>query len=236
MNHYEQKQEARKERYKARAEKNREQSEALFTEGRDALAAIPFGQPMLVDHYSYKSDKSYRERAGRKIDKSFEIAKKADYYEQKAESVGTGGISSDDPDAVDKLESKLLQLQENHQKMKDMNAEARKNGTEKPCPTWMLSNSNANIRTVTKRIEELKAKQNMVLRDDVVTDLYTMTESLEENRIMFTFEGKPADEIRSILKMHGFKWSPSRSAWVRQLNQNGRYATDRVISKLNEII
>lgn len=233
MNSYELKQAARKERYENRAKVNREKSDALYTAGTEALKAIPFGQPVMPDHHSYKSDIAYRSKAVGKIDKSFEISKKADYYEQKAESVGTGGISSDDPDAIDKLEIKLLELQEVHQKMKDMNAEARKNGTEKPCPTWMLSNSNGNIRNITLRIEELKERKNLVARE-VVTDLFTMKEDIEDNRILFIFEGKPEEEVRKVLKGRGFKWSPSRGAWVRQLNGNGRFAAKYVIQELTK--
>lgn len=233
MNSYELKQAARKERYENRAKVNKEKSDALYTAGTEALKAIPFGQPVMPDHHSYKSDIAYRSKAVGKIDKSFEISKKADHYEQKAESVGTGGISSDDPDAIDKLEIKLLELQEVHQKMKDMNAEARKNGTEKPCPTWMLSNSNGNIRNVTLRIEELKERKNLVARE-VVTDLFTMKEDIEDNRVLFIFEGKPEEEVRKVLKGRGFKWSPSRSAWVRQLNRNGRFAAKYVIQELTK--
>jgi hypothetical protein len=233
MNSYEQKQAARKERYQNRAGKLSQKATALHDAGMEALKAIPFGQPVMPDHHSYKSDIAYRSRAVGKIEKSFEISNKADYYEQKAESVGTGGISSDDPDSIDKLEEKLMKLQETHKKMKDMNAEARKNGTEKPCPTWMLSNSTGNIRNVTKRIEELKERKNLVPRE-VVTDLFTMKEDIEDNRILFIFEGKPEEEVRKVLKGRGFKWSPSRGAWVRQLNGNGRFAAKYVIQDLTK--
>jgi hypothetical protein len=234
MNSYELKQAARKERYQNKAENLNQKAHVLHDAGMKALKAIPFGQPVMPDHHSYKSDISYRRRAVGKIEKSFEISNKADHYEQKAESVGTGGVSSDDPDAISKLETKLLELQETHQKMKDLNAEARNNGTEKPCPTWMLSNSNANIRNVQQRIEDLEAKKTMVAKE-VVTPLYTMKEDLEDNRILFIFEGKPSDEIRSILKSSGFKWSPSRTAWVRQLTQNAQHSTRRAMMKLNEL-
>lgn len=233
MNSYELKQAARKERYKNKSNKLSQEAHKMHDAGMEALKAIPFGQPVMPDHHSYKSDISYRKRAVGKIEKSFEISNKADHYEQKAESVGTGGISSDDPDAINKLEIKLLELQEVHQKMKDMNAEARKNGTEKPCPTWMLSNSNGNIRNVTLRIEELKERKNLVARE-VVTDLFTMKEDIEDNRILFIFEGKPEEEVRKVLKGRGFKWSPSRNAWVRQLNGNGRFAAKYVIQELTK--
>ena len=235
MNSYEQKQADRKERYESRSASLKEKSSAMFKVGSDALKEIPFGQPMMPDHHSYKSDKAYRGRAVGKIEKSFEISDKAAHYARKAESVGKGGISSDDPDAVVKLKEKLGGLERLQVTMKSMNAQARKNKEEKPCPTWQLSNNNANIRTVTKRIKDLEDKKNMEVREEVVTDLYTMREDLEDNRILFIFEGKPEDEVRSILKSHGFRWSPNRSAWVRQLTANGRYSTNRVISKLDEL-
>lgn len=40
----------------------------------DVFGNIPFGQPMLVDHHSYKADRNRRERAWRNLDKSAEQA------------------------------------------------------------------------------------------------------------------------------------------------------------------
>ncbi len=34
---------------------------------------------------------------------------------------------------------------------------------------------------------------------------------------------KPSAEPRQALKSNGFKWSPTRGAWVRMLNNRGRY-------------
>lgn len=236
LNIYEQKQQNKKERLLAKSETLSIEATRVHDEGMTALKAIPFGQPVMPDHYSYRSDIAYRRRAVNKIGKSFDLSKKASLFQQRAEAVGTGGISSDDPDAVLKLTVQLGQLKKKHDTMLSMNAEARRKNTEKPCPTWMLSNSNANIKRVERRIDELKSKESMTLRPDVVTDLYTMREDKEDNRIHFIFEGKPEDEIRSILRRNAFKWSPTRGAWVRQLTQNGRRGADRVMSDILEIL
>lgn len=49
---------------------------------------------------------------------------------------------------------------------------------------------------------------------------------------MFIFSGKPNEEIRNILKSNGFKWSPSRLAWVRMASSNGIYSSKRVMKLL----
>lgn len=228
---YEEKQEAKKERLQARAGRLRTQSDSLFTEGKEALAAIPLGQPILVDHYSANRDRRYRARAAGKIDKSFELSNQADEVERRAEAVGTGGISSDDERAIEKLEEKLDKQVEAHEEAKAANAEAKLNGHEKPYPTWALTNSNARIRATKQRIEQLKARAN---REgfSLKTDAFEVRTSEEENRIQFIFPGKPEEHVRKILKSRGFKWSPRQEAWVRLWNQNGIFAAKCVIKEL----
>lgn len=36
-----------------------------------------------------------------------------------------------------------------------------------------------------------------------------------------------------MLKGYGFRWSPTRKAWVRMLNDSGRYAAMRVRERLD---
>jgi hypothetical protein len=58
-------------------------------------------------------------------------------------------------------------------------------------------------------------------------------ENTEIARIQMIFPGKPDEEARRILKSHGFRWSPSRGAWQRHLNEAGRYAVKTVLSKIS---
>jgi hypothetical protein len=236
LNTYEQRQQNKKNGLLSRAGSVRTESTTLYDTGMTALRQIPFGQPILVGHHSERGDRAYRGRAIGKIDKSFQLMHEADELERRAEAVGTGGVSSDDPDAIAKLTEQLTKLQSRHETMVQMNKNARLEKKESPCPTWMLSNSNANIRRIEKRIDELKTKESMTLRPDVVTDLYTMRENRDDNRIQFIFAGKPEEEIRSILRRNAFKWSPTRSAWVRQLTLGGRRGADNVMSAIAEVI
>ena len=102
----------------------------------------------------------------------------------KIRSTGMGGISADDPQAIAKLKDKLEHLQAAQQMMKDINAYYRKHKTldgctilapeemekiksdmaqswhleDKPFASYSLTNNNAEISRVKKRIEELEKK------------------------------------------------------------------------------
>ena len=261
MNEYEEKQEARRKRYKKKAEQLKEEAERLHDQAHKMAEAIPFGQPILVGHHSEKRDRRYRERIHNTFGKSFECLDKSEYYEQKATAVGTGGISSDDPDALVKLKEKLESMKRSHALMKADNAAIRKGKTpDRQIPallelgltqsqaeellkpdfcgrigfaSFSLQNSNANIRRVEQRIRELeRAAERNVTREQEGNG-YTYREDVEENRVMFIFPDKPEADVRSLLKRHGFKWSPSRNAWVRMLNNAGRYAAERVREQLD---
>lgn len=232
MNQYEERQEAKRQRLEARAKRIREEAARKSERGWRELQAIPFGQPILVGHHSEKADRSYRSRAIGKIDKSVELHNVARELEERAERIGTGGISSDDPDALQKLEAKLLQTQETHALMIERNREARAIGQPRPYAAYQLSNSNGNIASIKKRIASLQNARNATPRDSVAGNGWRFAESIEENRYMFTFDAIPSEQIRQLLRSRAFKWSPSRNAWVRQRTGNARFAVDHLLTQL----
>lgn len=102
MNSYEEKKQRRIDYYNEKAEKFEQQSSQLAHESSKMVEAIPLGQPLLVDHYSYKSDKNYRDRAWGKMEKSVEPGQKADYYRG---SSGPQDGESDHVGIVEKVEN-----------------------------------------------------------------------------------------------------------------------------------
>ena len=68
--------EARAERRQDYADAAADRSASLYAAGREKLSRIPFGQPILVDHYSANRDRNYRARASAQIDRSFAEADK----------------------------------------------------------------------------------------------------------------------------------------------------------------
>lgn len=57
MNSYEEKKQRRIDYYNEKADKLEQESNRLSRESSKMIDAIPMGQPLLVNHYSYKSDK-----------------------------------------------------------------------------------------------------------------------------------------------------------------------------------
>ena len=171
----------------------------------------------------------------------------------KIRSTGMGGISADDPQAVQKLEAKLEKLQAAQDTMKAVNAYYRKHKTldgcpnlsaesiekmksemssqwhieDKPYPSWALSNNNAEIRRVKGRIAELTKKQETAYAGWEF-DGGTVEANKEDNRLQIFFEEKPDEKTRETLKENGFRWSPKAGAWQRQLNDNAIYVADRL--------
>lgn len=258
MNAYEEKQAARRERYEARAESTKQESNARHEQARRMGDAIPLGQPIMVGHHSEKRDRNYRGRIDNHMRKSVEADKKAEYYAEKAAAVGTGGISSDDPDAIEKLRVELAKRQADQEKMKQANKLVKKEDVagltalgyseteaaellkgdwcgRKGFASCTLTNNNASIKRIGQRIKTLEAKKKMNERE-VVGAGYTYREDPLENRVMFFFDGKPPAEVRQVLSAHAFKFSPSRNnAWVRQLTNAGIYAGKQVREALDKL-
>lgn len=142
----------------------------------------------------------------------------------KIESTGTGGISSDDPNALDKLKLKLASLENQQEHMKATNK--RERGQYK---AWELSNNNANIRRIRERIVELERRAENPLQGWKF-DGGEVVANADDNRLQILFEGKPDEALRRELKHRGFRWAPSVGAWQRQLTNNAIYAAREVLT------
>lgn len=172
----------------------------------------------------------------------------------KIRSVGTGGISSDDPQAVEKLEAKLAALEKHQEMMKAANAAIRMKDPAKGdaklaelgytpediaklrepdfCgrigyPAYALQNNNANIRRIRGRIAELK-KRTESTPEGWEFDGGRVVVNTTENRLQVIFDGKPDADVRTELKGEGFRWAPSQGAWQRQLTDNAMRAARRL--------
>lgn len=123
---YNERKEARIEKYLALASGNKTEAERLMRVADREASAIPFGQPILVGHHSEGRDRRYREGIHRKMTASIEADKRAEYYEALARSAESNqAISSDDPEALQKLNTKLAALRAHQDRMKAVNAAIR---------------------------------------------------------------------------------------------------------------
>jgi len=129
VNEYEAKQEERRERLERAAARAEAKAAILEKAAHDAAQAIPLGQPILIGHHSEGRDRRYRARIAARWDRARELRAAAGDLRAKAAGVGTGGISSRDPEAVVKLRGELAEMEEYRELLKTWNAKLRK------CPT-----------------------------------------------------------------------------------------------------
>ncbi|WP_299551577.1 hypothetical protein [uncultured Tateyamaria sp.] len=101
---------------------------------------------------------------------------------------------------------------------------------------YELTNNNARIKATEQRIAQLERAAEVETSKREVFEGCTIVENTEENRLQIIFDGKPAPEVRAILKSHAFKWAPSQGAWQRQLTNAARYAGQQVERQLKEVI
>ncbi|MFQ9484304.1 MAG: hypothetical protein ACLRWA_08855 [Lachnospira sp.] len=196
-------------------------------------------------------------------DKNHEDYKEVEAILGKIEAIfyGKDVIKSDDENAIEKLQDKVDGLREDQERMKQANKAIRMKDKEKGdamlhdmgytdeqiaqlrepdfCgrigfPDYMLANNNANIRRFEGRIKSLQKTKSQGTQESE-NKFFKAKENVEAMRIQLFFEGKPEPEVRDILKSNGFRWAPSVGAWQRQLNNNGKYAVERVIRELEEM-
>lgn len=253
-NHAEQ-QEARKTRLEQRAVKARERGEALHKEAKEMASVIPFGQPILVGHHSEKRDRNYRERIHNKFGKAFEEQEKAERLADRADSAGTGGISTTDPEALEKLQAKLDKLRADQELMKTVNKAIRKKDDQilkdmglndeqiaklktpdvfgcVGFASYQLSNNNANIKRIEGRIKEIQNLRNSAPIEIKGENGFKVFTAEGYHRI--EFDSKPTADVRSVVKSHGFRWSRYNGVWQRKATPQAEYAVNQCANQLKQ--
>lgn len=245
MNEYESRQEERRQYYEEKAEQARRQAQQESQKGYDLISMIPPGQPILVGHHSEKRHRRAIERSNQATRRAIDLRDKADYYERKAKGVGKAGISSDDPDAIEKLRAKLKSLEAHQEYMKIINKIHKAyeskgpaalegqdlSGQEKeaiinykpryswephPFPPYAMQNNGGNIRRIKQRIEQLEAQADQQTTSFNIGDV-EIIQNAEANRLQVFFPGKPDQDTRDQLKKAGFRWTPSLKCWQAYL-------------------
>lgn len=162
-------------------------------------------------------------------------------------------ISSDDPNAVEKLKAKLETLQSVQAHMKKVNAYYRKYHTcvgcdgvsdadaqkmdarvqsghsweKAPFPSYQTTGNNQEMRRIKERIASLEqARETGFCGWEFHGG--TVDANTDLNRLQIFFDARPDKETCARLKARGFHWSPTNGAWQRQLNDNAIYAASCV--------
>jgi hypothetical protein len=260
-NAFEQRRAARIDRMKARAARFRVEAARADCRSHDIGRVIPFGQPILVGHHSERGHRNAIRKMRSASDRAAKLRQLAARAEASVEAAQTNRtISSDDPQAIAKLREKLTAMEHERDTMKAATKLAAKDDAEglkalgyrdeqvyrllnpretyqrKGHQAWEITNLSGNIRRVKDRIAELEqnATRPAEARLDLTGEGFKVFEDAEDNRICFEFTGKPSEAVRKELKSRGFKWSPTRGLWVRQLNEAARWAARHAVEAIGK--
>lgn len=100
---------------------------------------------------------------------------------------------------------------------------------------FQLTNNNARIKDTEAK---LKRHEQMASRENEETEYPwgTFVADYQDERYRFQFDSIPDEDVRRLLKEHGFKWSRRNEAWQRQITPNSKYVVEKLIlPKLNEM-
>jgi len=118
---YAEKKAARIERYEAAAERARDHRDALHKHISAATGAMN-GTPILIDHHSEGRHREALAKLDRQTHAVCQLNEKAEYYNHKAEAGENNlAISSDDPEAIQKLRAQIADKEKRQAAMKAAN-------------------------------------------------------------------------------------------------------------------
>lgn len=104
---------------------------------------------------------------------------------------------------------------------------------------YALSNNNANIRRLKERLKGLERSLVVAAETGDTEEEYpdlrlTVVHARSINRLQLKFEAKPSEDVRSLLKSNGFRWSPREKSWQRFL-ENSRFGLRQVMEGLGKL-
>ena len=246
---YEGKRLARVERLKTRAQRAKQEAESTIERAREMAAVIPFGEPIHVGHHSEKRDRRYRAKIHKTFDQGFTKLGEAEALARRAAAAERNtAISTDDPEAIQKLEAKLRELEHvrsllprAREVLKKAKAPERARpalialGLDEdiaarltpgpPLQRWahttVKRNLDGEIQRVRRRIDDLRERLSKNPHAPEQIGDARIVE--QDNRVRILFPGKPDEATRKALRSHGFLWAPSAGAWQRKASEGAWY-------------
>lgn len=254
MSTFEERRQRRIDGLKRASQRAEESAQSHFDISDKMASVIPFGQPILVGHYSEKSDRHYRDRIHNHMTKGSEEQVKAkDLASRAITAENNTAIFSDDPQAQEKLEEKIARLEKRQELMRAANKLVRKEDRagllelgfsetriiklfmpdfagRLGFPDYELTNNNANIRRMKERLVTIQRHANDESSEKEINGV-EIVDNVEENRLQIKFPGKPVYQVRAELKQHGFHWSPYNGVWQRQRSPDANYWAKQIVEK-----
>lgn len=98
--------------------------------------------------------------------------------------------------------------------------------------SYELANNNKEIHRLEGRVKELTGKLEAAKGQDgkeIPFEGGLVRLDYSDDRVRIIYNDRPEKELITKLKSHGFKWSPSNSAWQRQLTAHALYTTSHLV-------
>jgi hypothetical protein len=253
MTTYTEKKAARIDRMHARAARVRAAGHQRLDAAHQLAGMIPMGQPILVGHHSERHARRDQERIRSNMRKGIDLVDEGDKLAARAKAAESStAVSSDDPEAQDKLGEKLAKLEQRQTLMTAANRVIRKHDGGEACipelmaiglteeqarkllekdfvgrigfADYQTKNNGAEIRRLKQRLGIIERAATAPAREPVVVGDVRIEEGV--NRVRIIFSGKPAEQVRKTLRSEGFVWSPTVGAWQRMASE---YAWQRAL-------
>lgn len=236
-----------RERREARAEKREEWAQARsrraaqrFDTAHAAIADIPLGQPILVDHYSARRHINALERHDSNMRAGFVDSNMADKHSMAAATIREQldrSVYSDDEDAEERLEARIAELEAQREAIKQFNATARKGrpdmsllspeltaslesvmrhcayqlGKGGSFPAYVSANLSGNIKRNRDRLAIIKGRKAAEARAQAAPNGVLFTWTNDRSYLAIRFAEKPDRSVIDDLKTAGFRWV--QGAW-----------------------
>jgi len=221
------------------AEKAEARSNAAYHQSQSLVSGIPLGQPILVGHHSEKRHRRTLERSDNAMRRSCEAADLAKHHNSRADGIADQldrSIFSDDADAIERLGDRTDGLTAQRDRMKAINAYARKHGSPdgiqppltkdetdqiashirfgggtlaKPYPSYALTNIGARIRTAQKRTAIVAQRQDRAAEAEAAGGI-AFEDCNGYTRV--TFAEKPDRDVLDALRAANYRWGGG--SWV----------------------
>lgn len=129
MNGYEQRRQARIERARRYADSAARAADAAYEGSRKIADMIPLGQPILVGHHSEGHARRDAARIAAGMDRAVAETRRAETWRGRAHAIeADNAISSWDPEARDKIEARIAELEAEREDIKRTNTAIRRYG------------------------------------------------------------------------------------------------------------
>ena len=243
---YQERREARVDRLEAAAGRSHGEAQRRWEASHQGLPDN--GQPILVGHHSERRHRKAIERSHANMRKSIEAEKDARALSSMAKAAARNtAISSDDPNAPNKLREKIAKLEDDVAKWKAINKAVRAKDPHaalaalglspaaaerllagdfagrKGIPDYEFTNTGANIRRLKQRLASLEQAAQIEAPEPFELGGGEVRWDTDENRVVVEMPRGALTQAEKhrrseIMRSNGFVWSKTRTAYVRKAN------------------